>query len=151
MQWVPVNRDDKGLWCGARNLRRRKAEIAAAQEVQAQAVSKANAVSGILVEWANWSKGYRMRLGYPSRSAVFETGGGVVTKETSEHQYDDVAADRCRIVDRCIDDLPVKAQSAAIHRCYLSAVYRLRDYEQTLLDAHEALEVAFRRKGVLWG
>ena len=120
-------------------------------EVQAQAVSKANAVSGILVEWANWSKGYRMRIGYPSRSAGFEPGGGVVTKETSEHQYDDVAADRCRIVDRCIDDLPVKAQSAAIHRCYLSAVYRLRDYEQTLLDAHEALEVAFRRKGVLWG
>ena len=120
-------------------------------EVQAQAVGKENAVSGILVEWANWSKAYRMPLGYPSRSAVFETGGGVVTKETSEHQYDDVAADRCRIVDRCIDDLPVKAQIAAIHRCYLSAVYRLRDYEQTLLDAHEALETAFRRKGVLWG
>ena len=41
-------------------------------------------------------------------------------------------------------------RSAAIHRRYLSAVYRIRDYAQMLDDAHEALLVAFRRKGVLW-
>jgi hypothetical protein len=150
MQRMRDDQRNKAMGRSGENVRKWSAE-STMPEVQTQAVSKANAVSGILVEWADWSKGYRMRIGYPSKSAGFEPGGGVVTRETSEHQYDDVAADRCRIVDRCIDDLPVKAQSAAIHRCYLSAVYRLRDYEQTLRDAHEALETAFRRKGVLWG
>jgi hypothetical protein len=54
----------------------------------------------------------------------------------------------CRVVDSCVDDLPPN-QSAAIHHCYLSAVFRMRDYPQALADAHTTLFITLRRKGVL--
>lgn len=153
MQRMSVDRDGDNFRIAAHNLRRRVAERSPLPKVQAEIVmtgDQASAVDGILVEWADWSRGYRMRIGYPQKSAGFEPGGGVVTRESSDHQYDEVLNDRCRIVDQCIDDLDVPAQRAAIHRRYLSAVYRIRDYAQMLDDAHEALLVAFRRKGVLW-
>ena len=114
-------------------------------------IQQEDAIDGILIEWADWSRGYRMRIGYPQKSPGFAHGGGAVTAESSAHQYDDVLAYRCKIVDRCIDDLPTPEQRAAIHRRYLSAVYRMRDYELALAEAMDALLVAFRRKGVLWG
>lgn len=138
-------------------MRRWPAERAPMPEIQtggrqySMTDQQAEAIHGMLVEWANWSRGYRMRIGYPQKSPGFDPGGGAVTAESSGHQYDDVLADRCTIVDRCIDDLPTQAQRAAIHRRYLSAVYRMRDYELALAGAMEALLVAFSRKGVLWG
>ena len=148
MQGVPVNRDDKGLWCGARNLRRRKAEIAAAQEVQGQGFDEmkrthVDKVIGILEDWARWQQAYSVFLGAPRRSLGFDLGGSAVTAESGEQNREVDDRDRCRVVDACIDSLKVPAQRAAIHRRYLSAVYRMRDYEQALCDAHDALLVAF--------
>jgi len=110
--------------------------------------ARADAVIGLLQEWADWQNGYRVRLGYPPKSAGFG-GGRTVTDESAD--ADNAAADRarCEIVDRCIDDL-APAYAAAIHHRYLAAVFRLRDYAETLAGAHVLLSDAFRRKGVLW-
>jgi hypothetical protein len=115
-----------------------------------EALARTQKVVNMLKEWADWSRGYRMRIGYPERSPGFAIGGGVVTRDTSDEQADDAANQRCDIIDRCVDDLREPAQRAAIHHCYLQAVFRMRDYDTSLLDAHAALDIAFRRKGILW-
>ena len=154
MQVMPVNRDDKGLWCGARNLRRRKAEIAAVSEVQGQGFdemkrAQVDKVVSILEDWAMWQRAYVVFLGAPRRSLGFDLGGSAVTAESGEQNREVDDRDRCRVVDACIDSLKVPAQRAAIHRRYLSAVYRMRDYEQALCAAHEALLVAFLDKRLM--
>jgi hypothetical protein len=154
MQGMPVNRDDNGLWCGARNLRRRKAESAAVSEVQGQGFDDAkrdrvDKVVSILEDWARWQQAYSVFLGAPRRSLGFDLGGSAVTAESGEQNKEADDRERCRIVDACIDSLKVPAQRAAIHRRYLSAVYRMRDYDQALCAAHEALLVAFLDKRLL--
>ena len=115
-----------------------------------EALARTQKVVNMLKEWADWSRGYRMRIGYPERSPGFAIGGGVVTRDTSDEQADDAANQRCDIIDRCVDDLREPAQRAAIHHCYLHSAFRMRDYDVALLDAHAALDIAFRRKGILW-
>ena len=154
MQGMPINRDDNGLWCGARNLRRRKAEIAAAQEVQGQGFdemkrAQVDKVIGILEDWARWQQAYSVFLGAPRRSLGFDLGGSAVTAESGEQNREVADRERCKIVDACVDSLKVPAQKAAIHRRYLCSVYRMRDYEQMLCAAHEALLVAFLDKRLL--
>ena len=156
MQVMPVNRDDNGLWCGARNLRRRKAESAAAQEVQGQGFDEmkrthVDKVIGILEDWARWQQAYSVFLGAPRRSLGFDLGGSAVTAESGEQNREVADRERCKIVDACVDSLKVPAQKAAIHRRYLCSVYRMRDYEQMLCAAHEALLVAFLDKRLLVG
>lgn len=111
--------------------------------------ARADAVIGLLTDWASWQQGYRVRLGYPPKSCGF-SGGRSVTDDTASD--DNAAADQTRneIVDRCIDDLGIPAHKAAIHHRYLHAVYRMRDYGQALAEAHEQLAQQFRVKGVLW-
>ena len=154
MQGMPINRDDNGLWCGARNLRRRKAESAAAQEVQGQGFDEmkrapVDKVIGILEDWARWQQAYSVFLGAPRRSLGFDLGGSAVTAESGEQNREVADRERCKIVDACADSLKVPAQKAAIHRRYLCSVYRMRDYEQMLCAAHEALLVAFLDKRLL--
>ena len=154
MQGMPINRDDNGLWCGARNLRRRKAESAAAQEVQGQGFdemkrAQVDKVIGILEDWARWQQAYSVFLGAPRRSLGFDLGGSAVTAESGEQNREVADRERCKTVDACVDSLKVPAQKAAIHRRYLCSVYRMRDYEQMLCAAHEALLVAFLDKRLL--
>lgn len=154
MQVMPVNRNDNGLWCGARNLRRRKAEIAAVSEVQGQGFDdvkrdQVDRVVSILEDWARWQRAYSVFLGAPRRSLGFDLGGSAVTAESGEQNREVDDRDRCRVVDACIDSLEVPAQKAAIHRRYLCSVYRMRDYEKMLCAAHEALLVAFLDKRLL--
>lgn len=113
--------------------------------------SRSSAVVEYLRDWAEWQRGSRIDVGYPHHSSGFGRGGEVVSRESSDHDQADAEHERCRILDRLIDDLPVPAQRAAIHRCYLSAVYRLRDYEQFLADAHDSLARAMRAKGCFVG
>ena len=106
------------------------------------------AVIGILQDWSNWHKGYRIRVGYPPKSAGFQSGGSV-SDDTSEHSY--AAADNARfeIVEACVDDL-MPAQNAAIYHRYCHTVYRMRDYTGSLSDAHDRLCIVFRQKGIMW-
>lgn len=114
-------------------------------KVMEAARARADAVVRILDEWAHWQKGYRMRLGYSPKSAGFQSGGSV-----ADNDPDYSGVDQAReIVDTCVDELPPD-QRSAIHHHYLCAVYRMRNYEQSLLNAHEALLVLFVRKGAMW-
>lgn len=109
--------------------------------------ARADAVIGLLTDWANWQNGYRVRLGYPPKSCGLQSGN-----QSAESSDWELAQDkrRCEIVDRCVDDLQTPAHKAALHHRYLSAVYRLRDYEQALAEAHVILMSVFQAKGVLW-
>lgn len=102
----------------------------------------------LLVEWSDWLSGYRMKIGFAPKSAGFQSGG-VVSDSTDSDNY--AAADnaRCEIIDSCVDDL-LPIQKAAINHRYCASVYRMRDYEQTLEDAHDVLAKTFRSKGILW-
>ena len=114
--------------------------------MSARDLARMEAVVGILTDWANWMKGYSPNLGYPSHSIMLSSGGN---SSTFEDMCDAADAHRNQAVDSCIDDLPPD-QRAAIYRRYLAAVFRLRDYETAIVLAHDALEVALRRKGMMW-
>ena len=117
------------------------------QQLTKAAEARAAAVVRILDEWAAWQNGYRMRLGYSPKSAGFQSGGSA--HESSESDYAAIDQARYEIVDTCVDELPPD-QRSAIHHRYLSAVYRMRDYAGSLLNAHETLQRAFVRKGAMW-
>ncbi|HNK51737.1 MAG TPA: hypothetical protein PKX75_22255 [Nitrospira sp.] len=118
-------------------------------EIQGTAIMSEESVHFLLIEWAEWQRRYEVYTGYPRRSCGMDAGGQVVTEESSDEQQEEAKWQRCAIVDRCIDDLPVPAQRAAIHRRYLSSVYQMRDYPASLAAAMALLLVAFRRKGIL--
>lgn len=114
--------------------------------MSANDLARSEAVVGILMDWADWMKGYDSKGGYPSKSAGFSMATVV---GTFEDMCDHADAHRNQVVDSCIDDLPPN-QNAAIHRQYLCSVYRLRDFEGSLIAAHLALEIALKRKGMVW-
>ena len=114
--------------------------------MSARDLARLEAVVGILTEWASWMHGYSPRLGYPNHSAMLSSGGN---SDTFEDMCDTADAQRNQTVDSCVDDLPPN-QKAAVYRRYLAAVFRMRDYEGSLVSAHVALEISLRRKGMLW-
>ena len=109
-------------------------------------LSQVEAVIGILMDWADWQRGEGNRLGYPSRSSGFQSG---YVSSTFDEMCRVADIYRCKIVDTCIDDLESPAQKAAIYHRYVFAVFRMRNYEDTLAEAHVELMQAFKRKGVL--
>lgn len=116
------------------------------EDVQAMKRS-VDALVALLTEWADWQRGYRMKLGYPSHSAGMG-GGGL---QSFDDMCDAVDSESMRITDAVIQDLP-PAQCAAIMRRYgVAAVFRFprQNYEQCLMDAHERLILELPRKGVI--
>lgn len=113
-----------------------------------EVLARANAVIGILIEWAAWQRGYRIRIGYSPKSAGFQSGG-VVSEDTASDNYATSDVTRYEIVDACVDDLP-PCQHAAIYHRYCASVFRGEGYESALLTAHERLARVFRAKGIMW-
>lgn len=110
--------------------------------------ARTDAVVGLLQDWATWQKGFRVRVGYPPRSAGFCSGGSV-SDDSAEHSYEASDNARCEVVDACVTDLAPN-QNAAIYHRYCASVFRMRDYGESLLAAHVVLDRAFRAKGILW-
>lgn len=107
-----------------------------------------NRLIALLEEWADWQRGYNAVRGYSTRTPG--TNNGHASKSFDD-LYDTMAAERCRIIDGAIDDLP-PAKKAAICKCYgIAAVFRFprENYEQCLMDAHEALMAILPSKGVI--
>jgi hypothetical protein len=73
------------------------------------------------------------REAYEERAGILQFEAGMTREEA----------------ERVAMDLTVPAQKAAIHRCYVFSVYRMRDYGLMLEQAHIALQRAFMRKGIL--
>lgn len=105
------------------------------------------ALVGLLEEWAHWQRGYRMKLGYPSRSCGVSSDAG----SSFEDLCDSVDAQTMSTVDAVVNDL-VPAQCAAVMKRYgVAVVFRFprANYEQSLQDAHERLLVELPRKGCI--
>lgn len=108
-----------------------------------------DALVQLMTDWANWQQGYRMKIGYPTCSAGFQSGGSV--SEESEASVYDRAEDYSTmlIVDAVVQDLPPIERAAILRRYGVADVFRFRDYEGTLQCAHERLLVLLPRKGAL--
>lgn len=105
-----------------------------------------DALVAIMTQWADWQKGYTMKLGYPSCSAGM-SGGGI---HSFEDMCDSVDGETMRVVDGVIQEDLTPIERAAILRRYgVAAVFRFRDYEGVLMQAHERLMVLLPRKGVI--
>ena len=102
----------------------------------------------LLEEWANWQKGYRLKLSYPSKSSGFQSGGYV--SRTFDEMAEESDSDICQLVDYAISDL-IPVQSAAIHKRYLAALFRFERvcYQEALTDAHVTLLSTLPKKGVV--
>lgn len=107
-----------------------------------------DALVSLMEAWANWQKGYRMKLGYPSRSCGLSSGAST----SFEDMCDATDNETMRIVDGVVQEDLTPIERAAILRRYgVAAVFRFpRDnYEQVLMQAHERLMVLLPRKGCI--
>lgn len=110
--------------------------------------SQIDSLVRLLMDWADWQKGYRMKTNYPGRSAGFNPGGYV--SKSFDEMAEENDCEICRLVDYAIDDLsPV--HNAAIYRRYLSALFRFErvSYVEALEAAHNQLLVSLPKKGVV--
>jgi len=105
------------------------------------------AVVRLMEDWADWQRGYRLKLGYPTKSAGIESGGGSTS-------FDDICdesdAEVMRKVDACVNDLSLIQRSAVLKRYGIAVVFRFprENYETVLCEAHVALTAAFSKKGI---
>lgn len=106
------------------------------------------AVVRLMEDWADWQRGYRLKLGYPTKSAGIESGGG---STSFDDLCDESDAEVMRKVDACVNDLPPIQRAAVCKRYGIAAVFRFprQNYEAVLVEAHVALTEAFRKKGVV--
>lgn len=106
------------------------------------------ALVNLLLDWADWMRGYTVKTGYPRRSIGLATDGGSASFDDMCAQMDNRV---CGVVDSAINDLELPQQSAISHR-YLASVFRFPriDYAETLNTAHEKLLAALIRKGVIF-
>lgn len=115
---------------------------------QADDLRKIQSLVGLLESWANWQKGYRLKLSYPSKSVGFECGG--YWPKSFEDLVDDNDSEICQLIDYAVSDL-LPVQSAAIHKRYLAAVFRFEraNYPEALTEAHMTLICTLPKKGVV--
>jgi len=97
----------------------------------------------ILDDWARWMKKDSHRLGYPSKSSYFSSGG-----ESTSDVFEDMVSksdmENIKIIDAIIDDLPIK-QKQAINYRFLGGnrpMYYERDLE---LAIDNLLTISSRR------
>ena len=69
----------------------------------------------ILEDWAMWMKRDSHRLGYPSKTTYFSTGGES-TSEVFEDMVSESDMNNVKIIDSIIDDLPTKQKNAINYR-----------------------------------
>jgi hypothetical protein len=98
----------------------------------------------ILTNWSRWMHRDSAVDGFPQRSAVLTTGGASKGWDDFAEEIDGWVA---QTVDTCINDLPAD-QRAAVHHCYLRAVFRFRDYRHSLLLAVTTLGVMLEARNV---
>lgn len=100
-----------------------------------------------LETWALWMRSEQPARGYPRKSCGF-VGGGYNTDFDSMCEAADVRV--AQIVNALVDGLePI--QRMALHRRYLRAVYRFKDYPERLLEARERVRIGLRKRGVWLG
>ena len=105
------------------------------------------AMTNMLYDWSKWQHSYSPNIGYDSKSAGFGSGGLSSFEDMCE-QCDNATM---QALDAAIDSL-LPAERAAINRCYgICAVFRFprANYELMLAQAHDALIVSVKRRGLV--
>jgi hypothetical protein len=102
-----------------------------------------------LEDWAAWSRHSFPHLGYPRHMSGL-MDGGAVTPDSADLQQSEACRQRCMIVDACVDDLPPDARRAVCSRFLRSRYIGRIPKEIALEEALVMLEIAFRRKAILW-
>lgn len=100
-----------------------------------------------LEDWARWMHGYRMKLGFPSKSVGLESG---YVSQTFEDMCDKEDSKRMIVVDCAVNDLESPTLKAAIHHRYLGTVIRFprNNLPELLLEAHIAVHRNLRKRGI---
>lgn len=109
-------------------------------------VTTRDLVINALRDWADWTRQYKIDLGYPRRSAGLSSG---YVSSTFDELCEPVDDARLQVINKCVYDLDTPAKQAAIFHRYLHSVYRMRDYPKTLEQAHCDLTEKLVRAGVL--
>lgn len=107
-----------------------------------------DAIVGVMRDWAQWQRGYSLKLGYPSYSAGMGAGG----TQTFESMCDACDNRAMEAVDAVVQDDLTPIERAAILRRYgVAVVFRFprENYEEVLMRAHERLMVLLTRKGII--
>lgn len=106
-----------------------------------------DALVALLEDWADWQRGYRMKVGAATCSAGFSGSG----TSSFDDLFDGVQADMMRRTDAAIDDLPPIQNAAILRRYGVAAVFRFprENYAECLDAAHERLMVELPRRGVI--
>ena len=97
----------------------------------------------LLDDWSNWMHSYANKLGYPSKSLIFKSGGAEFGQGFSImlEESDEIT---CIKIDACIDSL-IKPQIQAINARYLGSA-KPSSYEDHLRFAIDRLlELAKKR------
>lgn len=97
-----------------------------------------------LANWADWSRRYRVGIGYGHKSAAFAGGGMDV--EDLERQVDAWSA---RATDAVLDGLPIHLRRA-VEAVYAGANWNLRTelLDASLIEAAELFVQRAKRKGL---
>ena len=105
-------------------------------------------LEALLSEWAQWMSHEKVGRGYPSRAAMFATGGA---SESFEDLCERADAQRARTVDAVIRSLPTGA-CAAVHSVWLGSKWVLdwMDRGECYAQAVERLPVELNRRGVVY-
>jgi hypothetical protein len=101
----------------------------------------------LLTDWADWMKGYRMRIGWPARSVGMESG---YVSKSFDDMADDADAEMYRLIDTAVEDLEAGPKAALYKRYGVAAVFRFPrgNYETLLIESHEQLLTTLPKKGV---
>ena len=100
-----------------------------------------------LETWAAWMHSEQPARGYPRKSCGFVGGGYNTDFDTMVEAADMRVA---QIVNALVDGLEPILR-LALHRRYLHAVYRFKDYPERLLEARETIRMGLRKRGVWLG
>ena len=105
-------------------------------------------IDDLLREWAEWSATDDPRIGYAPKSLGWSGASDEASDEDADIALEEVAEQRCRLLDRLIDRLPPDEQ-AAVSNAYAARVWRLRDEGGALARGLDRLRQALAREGLL--
>ena len=100
----------------------------------------------LLEGWAEWSRSYRPKLGFPGRGVC-----GAAASKSFEDLCDECDSTVNHAIDAAVDDLS-PAQRAALYRHYgIAAVFRFPrfNYAEQLELAHHDLRRTLPKRGVM--
>jgi hypothetical protein len=93
----------------------------------------------ILEDWSRWMKKDSHRLGYPNKVSYLSSGGES-TSDVFEHMVDESDKNNVKIVNACIDSLPIEQKKAIYYSNRSMTSIKSENYALALFDAKDAIK-----------